>query len=69
MQIHKNLIPLREYCRQNSWPRLSQWHHWIYTQSPVAQKCIKKIGGRYLVDVFAFESYIKNATLSEHSFT
>lgn len=67
MQILKNMIPLREFCRQNSWPRLSQWHHWIYSQAPIAKKCVKKVGGRYLIDIGAFESYISNATLKEAS--
>jgi len=61
----ENLIPLRKYCRQNTWPRLPQWHHWIYRKHPVALKCIKKIGGRYMIDLMAFENYIKTATLDE----
>ena len=65
MQTLKNFVPLREFCRQNSWPRLSQWHNWIYTSSPIAEKCVKRIGGRYLIDVNAFETYVKNATLRE----
>ena len=63
MQVLKSFVPLREYCRQNEWPRLTQWHHWIYSRSPVAEQCIKKIGGRYLVDVNAFQNYVTNATL------
>lgn len=65
MQVVKHLVPLREYCRQNEWPRLPQWHHWIYRRHPVALKCIKRIGGRYMVDLTAFEAYIANATLKE----
>ena len=65
MEILKNYIPLREYCRQNSWPRLPQWHHWIYSQNPIALKCIKKIGGRYMLDMQALQSYIVHATLKE----
>ena len=61
----ENLIPLRKYCRQNEWPRLAQWHHWIYCKRPVAVQCVKKIGGRYLIDLSAFESYIKSATIDE----
>lgn len=65
MDTFKTLIPLRDYCRERKWPRLTQWHHWIYNQSPIAQKCIKKIGGRYLVDLVALENYIVKATLEE----
>ena len=68
MSILKGYIPLREYCRQNEWPRLAQWHHWIYSRSQVAEKCIRKIEGRYLIDVHAFQDYVANATLSkDHS--
>lgn len=67
MQILENFVPLREFCRQNKWPRLSQWHHWIYSRAPVAEQCIKRIGGRYLVDVKAFHEYISSATLSATS--
>ena len=59
------LIPLREYCRTHKWPRLPQWHHWIYRKAPIAQACIKKIGGRYLVDLHAFQEYLQKATLEE----
>lgn len=61
----KSLIPLREYCRKHDWPRLPQWHHWIYRKHPVALRCIKKIGGRYMVDTAAFETYVEQATLDE----
>jgi hypothetical protein len=60
-----HLIELREYCRQKKWPRLPQWQHWIYAKNPVAIQCVKKIGGRYLIDLEAFENYLKNATLGD----
>lgn len=66
MRALEKLVPLREYCRNNHWPRLAQWHHWIYKRSPVAQKCIKKIGGRYLIDLLALEEYVAKATLEEN---
>lgn len=65
MEILKNLIPLRDYCRQNPWPRLAQWHHWIYSRNPIALKCVKKIGGRYMLDLQALQIYITHATLEE----
>lgn len=63
------LIPLRVHCRrnQNKWPRLSQWHHWIYSKHPIAKACVKKIGGRYLIDLEAFNTYVKNASLQERN--
>jgi len=61
----KDLILLRQYCRQFNWPRLPQWHHWIYSKSPIAKACIKKIGGRYLVDLKALKNYISTASLEE----
>jgi hypothetical protein len=45
MEILQNLILLREYCRQNSWPRLAQWNHWIYSPNPIAMKCVKRLAG------------------------
>jgi hypothetical protein len=65
MEILINLVPLRDYCRQHSWPRLNQWHHWIYSRNPIALKCIKKIGGRYMLDMQALQFYIDQATLEE----
>ncbi len=65
LNVVTNLVSLRDYCRQYPWPRLSQWHHWIYSGSLVAQACVKKIGGRYLVDLTAFESYVAQASLDE----
>lgn len=65
MQHLKYLISLRSYCRQNDWPRLPQWHHWIYTRKPIAVECVKKIGGRYMLDLDAFHNYIKNASIDE----
>ncbi len=65
MQPLKTLISLRDYCRNNDWPRLPQWHHWIYERKPIALQCIKKIAGRYMLDLVAFENYIKNATIDE----
>jgi len=60
-----NLVPLRVFCRTAPWPRLTQWHHWIYSQHVIAQTCVKKIGGRYLIDTDAFEKYVQNASLQE----
>ena len=65
MRVLEQLVPLRQYCRTHEWPRLPQWHHWIYNRHPVASKCVKKIGGRYMVDVSALEKYISEATLDE----
>jgi hypothetical protein len=65
MQILENIVPLREYCRNHKWPRLPQWHHWIYVGAPVARAFVKKIGGRYLIDLPAFERYIESASLGE----
>ncbi len=65
MQILETIIPLRDYCRSHKWPRLPQWHHWIYAGAPVAKACIKKVGGRYLVDLSAFQKYVESATLVE----
>jgi hypothetical protein len=59
------LLPLRAYCRRYEWPRLPQWHHWIYSKAPVAKLCVKKIGGRYLIDVEAFQAYVEEAGLEE----
>ncbi len=66
MQTLETIVPLREYCRSHKWPRLPQWHHWIYVEAPVAKACVKKIGGRYLIDVAAFERYVESATLTEN---
>lgn len=65
MEILQNLIPLRDYCRQNSWPRLAQWNHWIYSRNPIAMKCVKKIGGRYMLDLQALKTYVDQATLQQ----
>ena len=59
------LVPLREYCRNHKWPRLPQWNHWIYSKALIAKVCVKKIGGRYLIDMAAFQEYVENATLEE----
>ncbi|MGA8164595.1 MAG: hypothetical protein WB791_06165 [Waddliaceae bacterium] len=67
MDSLKDLILLRQYCRQFHWPRLPQWHHWIYSRAPIAKACIKKVGGRYLVDLKAFQEYVENASLEERS--
>lgn len=65
MEIFKNFISLRDYCRQNPWPRLAQWHHWIYSRNSIALKCVKRIGGRYMLDLHALQTYISCATLEE----
>jgi hypothetical protein len=65
MEVLKNLVPLRAYCKDKEWPRLSQWHHWIYSRNQIAVKCIKKIGNRYMLDLKAFEEYVNKATLDE----
>jgi len=64
MEVIQNIIPLRDYCRQNPWPRLGQWNHWIYTRNPIALKCINKIGGRYMLDLHALKAFVDQATLS-----
>lgn len=66
MLVIENLVPLREYCRQHKWPRLPQWHHWIYNKSPVAIACIKKVEGRYLIDLTAFEANMKKFVLAPY---
>jgi len=65
MEELSNLQPLREFCRKTNWPRLTQFNHWINSRNPIAQKCIKKIGGRYVIDTNAFYSIVRNATLEE----
>lgn len=65
MEALKNLISLRDYCRQHAWPRLPQWQHWINSRKPIAHACVKKVGGRYMLDLSAFNNYIKNASLEE----
>ena len=65
MELLKSLMPLRQFCRQNPWPRLSQWHHWIYSRAPIAENCVKKVGGRYLIDQNALQQYLMHATLEE----
>lgn len=65
MQILETFVPLREYCRSHKWPRLPQWHHWIYVEAPIAKACVKKIGGRYLIDLSAFQKYVESASLKE----
>jgi hypothetical protein len=67
MEKVKNLVSLRNYCRENEWPRLPQWQHWIYSKKPIAQKCIKMIGGVYYVNLDAFQKYLDNATINEHA--
>lgn len=63
MEHINNLVELRVYCRQNLWPRLPQWQHWITSKKPVAVECIKKIGGRYLIDLDAFKKHIEKASI------
>ncbi len=65
MKQLENLIELREYCRQNKWPRLPQWQHFIYSRKPIAIACIKKVAGRYLIDLEAFQRFIANASIDE----
>jgi hypothetical protein len=65
MEFLDKLISLRQYCRQHEWPRLPQWNYWITTRKPVAVKCVKKIGGRYMLDIVAFQSFIQNASIEE----
>jgi hypothetical protein len=65
MQTLENIVPLRDYCRKYPWPRLPQWHHWIYARAPIAKACVKKVGGRYLVDLSAFHKYVESASLEE----
>lgn len=63
VQSLKNLISLRDYCKNNKWPRLPQWQHWINSKNPIAIACVKKVGGRYMIDLAALENYVKNCTL------
>ncbi len=65
MQVIKNLISLSEYCHQNEWPRKTIWRHWIYSKKPIAVKCVKKIGGKYFIDLKAFQDHIESASLEE----
>lgn len=63
LEKFNDLIPLREFCRNNDWPRLPQWQHWITRRHPIAIHCIKKIGNRYLVNVKALEEYLSKVTI------
>lgn len=63
MEFIANLVPLRDYCRKNSWPRLPQWNYWIQNKHPIAKACVKKIGSRYLIDTQALEKHIQNASI------
>ena len=54
MKLTQNLIPLREYCCRHEWPRLPQWHHWIYAKNT-----------RYLIDLNAFQKCIEIIALEE----
>lgn len=65
MEELRSLEPLREFCRKTTWPRLTQFNHWINSRHHIAQKCIKKIGGRYVIDTKAFGEIVRNATLEE----
>lgn len=65
MRILETIVPLRDYCRAHGWPRLPQWQHWIYAKAPVAKACVKKVGGRYLIDLAAFQKYVEGASLEE----
>ncbi len=65
MEVLNDLWPIRDFCRKRAWPRLTQCNHWIYTKHPIARRCIVKIGGRYLINVKAFEEYVRSATLEE----
>lgn len=61
----ERLIPLRQFCRNRAWPRLPQFQNWINRRHRIAVACIKKIGKRYLIDVEAFENYIREASIDE----
>jgi hypothetical protein len=63
MQQIEQLMELREYCRTHKWPRLPQWQHWIYSRNPIAISCVKKVGGRYIINLEAFQNHIQNATI------
>lgn len=65
MECLKDFVSLREYCRQNKWPRLPQWNHWIYARKAIAVQCVKKIGGRYMLDLIAFQKFIQDASIDE----
>lgn len=65
MEALNNLQPLRDFCRKNPWPKLSQFNHWIYSRNPIALKCIKRMRGRFVIDTAAFNKILRNATLDE----
>lgn len=65
MKQIENLVELREYCRKNKWPRLPQWQYWIYARKPIALECVKKVAGKYLIDLEALQNHIKNASIED----
>lgn len=65
MESIKNLLSLPDYCKKFEWPRKPQWFHWVYSRHPIAKACVKKLGNRYMIDLEAFEKYVKNATLDD----
>jgi len=67
MNFLDHLIPLALFCKQHSWPRKPQWHHWVYSKHPIAIKCVRRIGGRIMIDLKAFEEYVNNASLDEEN--
>ena len=40
---------------------------WIYTKSDIADRCVKKLGGRYIIDLDAFEEYLSEIGLEGSS--
>lgn len=65
MKQIENFIELREYCRQKKWPRLAQWQHWITARKPIAIECVKKVAGRYVIDLEAFQRHITNSSIDK----
>lgn len=56
-------IPLRDFCREVSWPRITQFNHWITSKHPLAKKCIKKVGGRYIINKKLFTEIVSRSNL------
>lgn len=66
MDLMKDLVNLRVFCKENDFPRLPQWQHWITSKHPIAQKCIKKIANRYWVNIVELKKYIESSGLEGH---
>lgn len=40
---------------------------WIYSRNPIGMTCVKKIEGRYMLDLYALKTYIEKATLENNN--